>query len=168
MGNQTIKDVLHTYSAGGLTESVIKEATTPGNGPNVIVYDFGDNIQHGEYHMETNTIRLSKDLVEHFNSIFLDGTKSDLMKYSIAITLTQTFINEFTHYGDALDGLDAILNENGEVVNGPIEGGMIKVYDEGNDAAKALYPFYPSDTKTGKTVGSDDLKKNPSLIPPIK
>ncbi|OWY21121.1 hypothetical protein C7N43_14070 [Sphingobacteriales bacterium UPWRP_1] len=192
MGNQTIKDVLYKYSVGGLTESVIKEATTPNRGPNIAVYDFGDSGKYGEYDMKTNTIRINRNIVDQFNSILLNSEKSDLIKSSIAITLTATIVNEFTHYGDALDGLDAILNDRGEVVNGPIEGGMIKEYDEGNEAAKALYPYYPIEASKelnitsgtqnyyllkdgkyynstkGKIVGSDELKKNPSLIPPIK
>ena len=64
-------------------------------------------------------------------------------KSGITVTLTSTLINEFVHFGDAIDGLDAVLDGDGNVVNGPAEGGMIKEFDEGNEAAESLYPFLP-------------------------
>ncbi len=192
LNNQTIKDVLYKYTVGGLTESAIKTATTPGDGPNIAFKKFDDKKQLGEYDWDSNTIFFNENLVSIFNSYISNESIDDKLKSAIAITLTSTIVNEFTHYGDALDGLDAILNKEGEIVNGPLEGGMIKEFDEGNEAAKALYPFYPLgpdkkdfvnsglqnyhllkdghyfNPEKGKIVGSDEPKKNPTLIPPIK
>ena len=56
-----------------------------------------------------------------------------------------TFINEYTHYGDALDRYDAIMDDNGNVVNGKqddfVEEGLYtkKVFDEGNNAVGELF-----------------------------
>src|SRR5690606_18475613 len=110
--------------------------------------------QSGEYHHASNTIRLDPNLVKQYETIMSHPKATIDAKKAIAITLTSTFLNELTHYGDALDGKDAILDNNGKVVNGPFEGGMINQYDEGNAAAESLYPFVPMSTSRRDRIES--------------
>lgn len=61
-----------------------------------------------------------------------------------ALAFVNLFVNEYVHYGDALDGKDAVLDENGNVVNDPNSSEPSfgdGVFDEGNFAAEELFPL---------------------------
>lgn len=191
LGSEKIKKALLKYSVNSLTEEQIAKSTTfkDGSSPLIDIVEFSNPNQSGEYFYKENTIKISQTLVEEYEKIISDKQASSNKKLSISIALNQTLINEFVHFGDALDGKDAIQDENGNVVNDErpgegAEGGMLSKFDEGNEAVAAIFEYYGSDIDTGlknlvlhtkgilmngdlMPVGQDSSKIDLSLIPPI-
>ena len=191
-GSDKIKQALLKNSVGILTEEKIKETTDfeKGNGPTIELVEFSNPDQHGEYFYQGNTIKLDYRLVEKYEEIMSNPNATAEQKNAISISLNQVLINEFTHYGDALDGIDAIKDDQGNVVNNMdpgegAEGNFTSEYDEGNEAVAEIFEFYGSSMIDGlqnyaahaKGIYLDpntlkELEKNPSLIdesliPPI-
>ncbi|TCP24044.1 uncharacterized protein DUF4157 [Tenacibaculum skagerrakense] len=191
-GSDKIKQALLKNSVGILTEEKIKETTDfeKGNGPTIELVEFSNPDQHGEYFNQGNTIKLDYRLVEKYEEIMSNPNATAEQKNAISISLNQVLINEFTHYGDALDGIDAIKDDQGNVVNNMdpgegAEGNFTSEYDEGNEAVAEIFEFYGSSMIDGlqnyaahaKGIYLDpntlkELEKNPSLIdesliPPI-
>lgn len=158
LGSPAILNALSKYSVGALDPATIKHAMSQGNGPNVIVADMAYG-HEGEFVAETNTIKLSSRLVGLFNDVMSGNVKTTPnAKTGMAIALTSTFINEFTHYGDELDGIQANVDQNGNVFNDPSIIGdweSKKPYDEGNRAAEAVYRF----SSGLGTVNQEDYKR---------
>ena len=128
--------------------------------------------------------------MRQYESIMEDPNATQAQKKAISISLNQVLINEFTHYGDALDGVDAILNANDEVVNHPdpaegAEGGMLSEFDEGNEAVADLFMIYGTSLRDGlqnymllekgvyldpdtlREIDRDPSEIDPTLIPPL-
>ena len=191
LGSEKIKQALLKYSVGMLTPGRIEETASfsPNKGPNIEIIEFSNPNQDGEYYYKGNTIKLNKNLIQEYEDIMSDKNASRNKKLAISISLNQVLINEFTHFGDALDKIDAIQDSDGNVINNPdlaegLEGGMISDFDEGNEAVAEIYGFYGSDEMTGlqnlilhtkgiyigsdrTPVGKDETKIDESLIPPI-
>lgn len=191
-GSEKIKKALLKNSVGILTEEKIKETTDfeKGNGPTIELVEFSNPNQHGEYFYQGNTIKLDYRLVEKYEEIMSNPNASAEQKNAISISLNQVLINEFTHYGDAIDGIDAIKDDQGNVVNNMepgegAEGNFTSKYDEGNEAVVEIFKFYGSsmidglqnyafhakgvylDPDTLKEVERDISVIDKSLLPPI-
>lgn len=186
LGSETIKNALLKYSTGNLTPEQIKTATKFKNGPTITIGNFKANDQQsGEYDYKTNTIKIDIDLIQQYENILKDPNASINKKLAISISLNQTLLNEFTHYGDALDGLDAIQDANGNIVNGTQrEGDFQSEFDEGNEAVMSIFGVYGNSLHNGfqnlilhtrgiwvnpqmQEVGKDESKIDPKVIPPI-
>lgn len=72
-----------------------------------------------------------------------DSKKSTNEKRVDLLNVFITLIHEYTQYGDALDGWDAVKDARGNYVNGTeseLDKGMtFKMDDEGNDAVNELF-----------------------------
>ncbi len=146
---QTVKK----YSVGLLTEKQIKEDI--GNGPFIIIKDgvFYEGMtmygQHGEVPESTDksiVIAFNKDLIENYEKVMNDDKSSILKKQFAQLVVYMTFLNEYVHYGDALDELDAIKDDEGNIVNGEqneFEKGGVgfnpSELDEGNEAVGEIF-----------------------------
>ncbi|WBX76274.1 DUF4157 domain-containing protein [Tenacibaculum ovolyticum] len=191
-GSEKIKTALLKNSVGILTPEKIKETTDfeKGNGPKIELVEFSNPNQNGEYFYQGNTIKLNYKLVEKYEEVLSNPNATAEQKNAISISLNQVLINEFTHYGDALDGIDAIQNTQGQVVNNPspgegLEGNFTSAYDEGNEAVAEIFEFYGTsmieglqnyaahekgiylDPNTLKEIEKDPSLIDKSLIPPI-
>ncbi|CAM1358356.1 eCIS core domain-containing protein [Tenacibaculum xiamenense] len=191
-GSEKIKKALLKNSVGILTEEKIKETTDfeKGNGPKIELVEFPNPDQHGEYFYQGNTIKLDYRLVEKYEEIMSNPKSTAEQKNAISISLNQVLINEFTHYGDALDDIDAIKDDQGNVVNNMepgegLEGNFTSKYDEGNEAVAEIFEFYGTtmieglqnyaahakgiylDPDTLKEIEKDPSLIDESLIPPI-
>lgn len=135
-----ISNVLSTYSVGALTHSQISNDFKSNQGPRIMGYDFVNPNQNGEYEYNTNSIRLSNTALSKFEKMLGNSKTSVYGK----MEFSKLFINEYTHYGDALDGYDAIKDAGGNIVNDysapePVWGDA--KFDEGNEAADKAFPF---------------------------
>jgi RHS repeat-associated protein len=105
--SQRMSSTLLKYSTGNLTSSQISSDFKPNSGPTISSHDFLANPnQSGEYDYNSNTIKLSNTALSRFEKI-LGSSDSDKQKWG-EMDFTRLFVNEYTHYGDALDGLDAV------------------------------------------------------------
>ncbi|CAM1345294.1 eCIS core domain-containing protein [Tenacibaculum amylolyticum] len=191
-GSDKIKKALLKNTVGAFTPEKIKEVTDfeKGNGPKIELVEFSNPNQNGEYFYQGNTIKLNYKLIEKYEEVLSNPDATIQQKNAISISLNQVLINEFTHYGDALDGIDAIKDNQGNVINNPdlgegLEGNFTSEYDEGNEAVAEIYMFYGTTMQEGlrnyaaheKGVLLDpdtlrEMEKDPSLIdkslmPPI-
>ncbi|WP_435261410.1 eCIS core domain-containing protein [Tenacibaculum sp. nBUS_03] len=191
-GSEKIQRALLKNSVGVLNANKIKEVTDfeKGNGPKIELVEFSNPNQNGEYYYQGNTIKLNYKLVEKYEEVLSNPNATAEQKKAISISLNQVLINEFTHYGDALDGVDAIQNNQGEVINNPLpgegaEGNFTSSYDEGNEAVAEIFEFYGTsiieglqnyaahekgiylDPDTLKEIEKDPSLIDKSLIPPI-
>lgn len=191
-GSEKIKKALLKNSVGILTPEKIKETTDfeKGNGPKIELVEFSNPNQNGEYFYQGNTIKLNYKLVEKYEEVLSNPNATAEQKNAISISLNQVLINEFTHYGDALDGIDAIQNNQGQVINNPLpgegaEGNFTSIYDEGNEAVAEIFEFYGASMIDGlqnyaahekgiflapntlKEIEKDPSLIDKSLIPPI-
>lgn len=182
-GSPKMAAALLKYSTGNLTSSQISSDFSPNSGPTIASHSFTANPnQGGEYDYNSNTIKLSNTELARFEKI-LGSEDADKQKWG-EMDFTKLFINEYTHYGDALDGLDAIQDQNGNVINSDIlEPGDFGhgVFDEGNAAAGELFQLptgrqnfklykegaYYTPT-SGKPFLIEKDKIDPTMIPPDK
>lgn len=76
-----------------------------------------------------------------------------MLKTVALLDIYKTFLNEYTHYGDALDRLDAIQDSDGNIINGNqddfFDDGLYtnKVFDEGNEAVFELLGVIGGETQ---------------------
>lgn len=175
---------LNKYSTGNLTPSQIASDFKSDSGPSLKGHDYGGGVNSGggEFDKSTNTIKMDNKELSRFESI-LNNPDATKQKWG-EMDFTELFVNEYTHYGDALDGFDAIQDANGNVINSQtVDMGAWgdSVFDEGNAAAAELFPFdtgrqnymlYKTgdiySPTSGKPVGSDKTKIDPTMIPPNK
>jgi len=177
-----MSSALLKYSTGNLTSSQIASDFKPIKGPTIANHDFTANPnQSGEYDYGSNTIKLSNSDLTRFEKI-LGNSDPDKQKWG-EMDFTKLFVNEYTHYGDAIDGFDAIQDQNGNVINSDIlePGDFGHGFFEGNAAAGELFPLPTGRQnyilfKDGKYVSPttnkvNDVKKekiDPTMIPPDK
>ncbi|MEL6972951.1 MAG: RHS repeat-associated core domain-containing protein, partial [Bacteroidota bacterium] len=143
-------EVLEKYSVGMLTPEQI--TSDIGNGPLIIIDDQATFRGQTKYGVNETSGAGPNDITIFFGGTIRDFEQTmanpDIPKIGKQLALLNvyiTFINEYTHYGDALDRYDAIMDDNGNVVNGKqddfVEEGLYtkKVFDEGNNAVGELF-----------------------------
>ncbi|MFZ1703678.1 MAG: RHS repeat-associated core domain-containing protein [Saprospiraceae bacterium] len=176
--------VLNKYSTENLNPSQIASDFKSDGGPKITGTGYGGTVNAGggEYDFSTNTIKMDNIELARLELI-LNNPDATKQKWG-EMDFTALFINEYTHYGDALDGFDAIQDDNGNVINSQnVDLGAWGdgVFDEGNAAAGELFPldtgrqnyhlYNTGDIYTptsGKPVASDKSKIDPTMIPPDK
>ena len=177
-----MSSVLLNYTGGNLTHNQIASDFASDGGPTITNHSYnphGLDI-NGEYDYQSNTIKFSDEELNRFEKI-LGNSDETIQKWGM-MDFTELFVNEYVHYGDALDGLDVIQDENGNIVNDPNAPEPTwgnNVFEEGNEAAAKLFPLptgrqnyflYKNgqyvDPRSRTVHGTDETKKDETMIPP--
>ena len=193
LNSNRISSALHKWSGGNLTSSQIIQDfaatkhgrnSSVGEGPLITDYNYNDGggtmDWGGEYNYETNTIQINKADLDFIERVMQNSNSEDKRKSSL-MSFMYVFVNEYTHYGDALDGFDLEIDEDGTFTNNisePHRGMSVKT-DEGNKCRDELYPFLNPgqnyryylegrrfDPQTGRTIDIDEQRIDKSMIPP--
>ncbi len=176
--------VLREYSAGALTIEQIEKDFASEEGPIIASKSYeeydGTMKVRGEYDYYSNTIYFSEKELSRFEKI-LSNPKEEVRQWG-KMDFTKLFIHEYVHYGDALDGLDAIRDEEGKIVNDPNTPEPSfgeNLFEEGYEAAEELFPlptgrqnyyYYKYgqiiDIKTQTIISTDRKVIDHTMVPP--
>ncbi len=140
--SEAISGVLYYFSGGNLDLNQIADDFKPDSGPIIDIdkNDFAD----GQYDHYSVSIFFKKERLSKIEKILKTGNPQ--AQQIALIDFMQTFVNEYVHYGDAIDGYDLIfLNKppfvtNDLSINGK-EQSVPNRFEEGNEAARILYPI---------------------------
>lgn len=155
MNSKTIQSSLLKYTVGALSLSQIRQDIVfDGESTPTIELSKKDPAQGGLYNHSTRTIELNITRIEEFEAIMAENNSHPDKKLAALIGITKTLLNEYTHYGDGTDGLDAIQGPNGSIINADptiSQEGCFGdcIFDEGNEAVSKIY-------------GNDDSSKDAS------
>ncbi|MFM9951079.1 MAG: RHS repeat domain-containing protein [Saprospiraceae bacterium] len=184
-GSERIHGALLKYSGGNLTLEQIADDFDSKKGPTLAAHQYdtygGTLEQGGEYVHSSKTIRFSVDKLTLYETL-LRNPNTEIQQWGI-MDFVKLFVNEYVHYGDALDGIDVIQDENGNIINNPdvgegAEPAFPNIFEEGNEAANELFPL-PSgrqnyhlynlgryiDPRTSAVHAEDKSKIDKSMIP---
>lgn len=142
-----ILQVLSTHSNGNLTSAQISQDFLSDKGPSILSkdYDAGLN-QGGEYDYGSNSMIFDNADLDRFETL-LGNANEDIQTWG-KMEFSGLFLHEYVHYGDALDDYDAILDDNGDIINNtdpstgrePTGWGG-NIWEEGRAAQTALFPM---------------------------
>lgn len=146
-GSPRILQILSSHSNGNLTTDQISQDFLSNSGPSIVskTYDAGLD-QGGEYDHESYSMIFNDAELKRFESLL--GNENETVQTWGKMEFSGLFLHEYVHYGDALDGYDAILDENGEIINNmdpstgrePTGWGG-NIWEEGRAAQHALFPL---------------------------
>ena len=140
-----IMNALFKYSVGALTKARIEKDLVYGSGPELrpeLRGTFADG--HYEPHPqnpELSYIQINADALDRFEDA-MKKNSNDLKKQATLLENVETVLHEYTHFGDGLDGLDAILDANMNVINGKeskLDGTRPDNLEEGRAASSEIY-----------------------------
>lgn len=142
-GSQRIMNALFKYSAGGLTPTQISKDFASESGPTIAGKQYANNglVINGEYDYGSNTIFISYAFAERIERLL---TREKLVPIYGLLDFMKLFVHEYTHYGDAIDGKDAILDDQGNVRNDPNASEPSfgdGEFEEGEAAENEVYPW---------------------------
>jgi hypothetical protein len=148
-GSSGMMDALLTYSGRNLTSSQVNSDFLATSGPTFQAVT--SETFNAHFDKMSNAIQINVDVLNRIETMLNHPSEA---KQAIGkMEFTNVFINEYTHYGDALDGNDLVEGPNGELVNDPESQEPCEPYcsfDEGNAAAAKIFP----------NQGEGDMKKN--------
>lgn len=143
--SDAISGALWYFSGGNLNPQQIAADFKDGSGP-ILKETDGFAIAYYDHPTPSNpiaSIAINSSKLERIESILRSG--SDQAKQIALIDFMRTFVNEYTHYGDALDGYDLIQTSlipfvaNDYSPQGA-EPSRPNIFEEGNRASDFLYP----------------------------
>lgn len=178
--SEAISGALWYFSGGNLNPRQIATDFRTDSGP---VLKETNTFADGYYDHPTPStpiasIAIGNSKLERIEMILSSG--SDRAKQIALIDFMQTFVNEYTHYGDALDGYDLIQIPSIPFVGNDystqgLEPSRPNRFEEGNEAARFLYPSTNAATNfllfsqgiwsTGNSDEESKSKKDESRIP---
>ena len=172
--NDNILAVLSKYSTGDLNLNQIRQDFLPDSGPELRVGN-SDDAFNGHYDKTTNSITFNPEFLNNIeNLLSKDGKKSTYGKFDFI----ELFIEEYIHYGDALDGMDLEISADGVLFNNPYSQEPCAPgckFDEGNAGTGEIFKYgrngrmYYNLFKNGVlTYPYNDqiIETNPDLINP--
>jgi RHS repeat-associated protein len=140
-----ISGALFYFSGGNLNPEQIAADFKVDSGP---ILKETNSFADGYYDHPTSStpiasIAIGNSKLEKIENILRSG--SDQAKQIALIDFMRTFVNEYTHYGDALDGYDLIQIPYFPFVGNDYSGDGLEPsrpnkFEEGNAAARFLYP----------------------------
>jgi RHS repeat-associated protein len=172
-GSEKILTTLNKYSSGFLTKEQIHRDFESESSPSIKLVSnqelkergFKDPSNFsGHFDNTSGTIELGEAFLARIEQVLVKSKGDEKIISSILIEFTDTFVNEYTHYGDFQDGFDMQVKD-GTWQNIGVEPSYQD--DEGNEASRELFPF-PSGLlnyemyKEGKHIPNN---KDESMIP---
>jgi hypothetical protein len=183
LNSPRMTNILEQYSVGTLTKSQIQIDFQSKNGPSITNTTYssepGALNQEAEYDYNSNTMIFGDKELQNFEKKL--GSSDKRVQSWGMMDFTKLFLHEYIHYGDALDGMDAVIDANGKIANDEYNREPCAphcIFEEGKDGAGQIFPLGNgrqnfelfkrgnyTDPNTSKIYETDKSKIDETMIP---